>query len=179
MNFLLKPLHALDATLWTFFLELYTLLMLRCKLSSQNFTRSWCYVVNLLRTLHAFDATLWTFLPRTVFTAFCFVLAVPMFCFSSFFSLFLVFLFLCFFWGGFFRQSVLPLNPQGFMSQLRRLLKSNWAPMEKVKGAHGWSPLALHTEHGVIKRWWWWWWWRGWRRWWRWWRWCTKDEWTP
>ena len=34
VHFLLRPLHALDATLWTFFLELYTLLMLRCELSS-------------------------------------------------------------------------------------------------------------------------------------------------
>ena len=44
------------------FLELHTLLMLRCELSSWNFTRSWCYVVNFLpRTSHALDATLWTF----------------------------------------------------------------------------------------------------------------------
>ena len=40
----------------------YTLLMLRYELSSETFTRSWCYVVNfLLRPLHALDATLWTF----------------------------------------------------------------------------------------------------------------------
>ena len=44
------------------FLELHTLLMLRCELSSWNFTRSWCYVVNFLpRNSHALDATLWTF----------------------------------------------------------------------------------------------------------------------
>ena len=61
-TFFLEFLHALDATLWTFFSEFYTLLMLRCELSSWKFTRSWCYVVNfLLRVLHALDATLWTF----------------------------------------------------------------------------------------------------------------------
>ena len=36
--------------------------MLRCELSSQSSTRSWCYDVNfLLGSLHALDATLWTF----------------------------------------------------------------------------------------------------------------------
>ena len=81
-------LRCLDATLWTFLLELHTLLMLRCELSFWNFTRSWCYVVNFpSRTSHALgwgfwgglgglitffrlrftwlrclDATLWTFL---------------------------------------------------------------------------------------------------------------------
>ena len=59
--------RSVDATLWTFFLEVYTILMLRCELSSWKVTRSWCYVVNfLLRVLHALDATLWTF-----FSEFC------------------------------------------------------------------------------------------------------------
>ena len=49
-------LRCLDATLWTFLLELHTLLMLRCELSFWNFTRSWCYVVNfLLKKYHDFQ----------------------------------------------------------------------------------------------------------------------------
>ena len=213
VNFLVRVLHALDATLWTFFSEFYTLLMLRCELSSWKFTRSWCYVVNfLLRVFHALDATLWTFFSLNLpFESVCHqqkvfvkpgkrvdigtqVIDRTWLEMKTWLGKYpvsikknkhrikdptldkLIFQFV-------FRQSVLPLNPQGFMSQLRRLLKSNWAPMEKMKGAHGWSSLALHTEHGVRKRWWWWWWWwwwwRGWRRWWRWWRWGTKDEWSP
>ena len=39
---------ALDATSWTFFLELQTLLMLRCELSFKSFRRSWCYVADFL-----------------------------------------------------------------------------------------------------------------------------------
>ena len=80
VNFLLRMAHALDATLWTFFSEWHTLLMLRCELSSWKFTCSWCYVVNFLRGggwggfggvitfcrlcsswLRSVDATLWTF----------------------------------------------------------------------------------------------------------------------
>ena len=60
VNFLSRTSHALDATLWTFFLELHTLLMLRCELSFWNFTRSWCYVVNFLsRTSHALRGGFW------------------------------------------------------------------------------------------------------------------------
>ena len=44
------------------FFSHFSVFLLRSELSSQSFTRSWCYVVNfLLRTLHALDATLWTF----------------------------------------------------------------------------------------------------------------------
>ena len=64
VNFPPRTADALDAALWTFFLELQTLLMLRCELSSWNFRRSWCYVVNFLpRTSDALDATLVNFLP--------------------------------------------------------------------------------------------------------------------
>ena len=99
-----------------------TLLMLRCELSSQGFTRFWCYVMNfLLRVLHALDAMLWTFFSEFyTFLMLRYELSSQSFARSW-----------CYVVN--FRQSVLPLNPQGFMSQLRRLLKSNWAPMEKWK----------------------------------------------
>ena len=129
VNFLPRPLHALDATLWTF-LDLYTLLMLRCELfflesvchqqkvfvkpgtkvdiGTQIIDRTWLemktwlgrkYPVSIGKNKHRIKD------PTLGKLIFQFV----------------------------FRQSVLPLNPQGFMSQLRRLLKSNWAQMEKVK----------------------------------------------
>ena len=74
VNFLSGTSHALDATLWTFLLELHTLLggvlggfggannVLSCAFYLTPL--SWCYVVNFLSgTSHALDATLWTILP--------------------------------------------------------------------------------------------------------------------